>query len=761
LLDNNKKRKIRSLLANLSPDLKGEMLAKNLEEDVKVVSDKLASVKDFSGSIEEIKLAIFNFRDIVVNKLASLPKKEELDAIKQAYLDSLNEVEQKFAVITGNLKGDILGLNSEIAGDKEETHKDIEELKKDFEKWRLETLTKFSNLGGGSQNRKIQVSSVNMSNKYTDINLLGATAADNNTTKQVDITLPAPTSGGSFTGGVPSSVIFVGGTPTVPTLTQNPQFFQYNQYAGSLQVTTTLGGELVGGTWTVNSGWTGSTTLGPWVHGSNGTATVTKSIASTIGELYIVSFTISALTVGSVSITWAGQTLQNPYTGTALFDANLDYVVKVKATVAGTNFVITPTNTARLTITKPSARLLSGGIIRTGYLDLWQSSSASVGSGRIATFANASTTTNLDFDFSGVTKSAISVASTGAISFYHGAASGIGQNWFAGSSVTSPSLFSQNIPATFLHNGDGRFGGKVNAGSTSAATSTLQSQGSTALKVVRLTTDTVLTASSLGTLYLLDGSENATCSGSASVACSTYTNQTDCQARTSHGGCSWNNGSDCTVLDEAGCLGEGECTTNYFDCSAYNGDETGCNDNSGSGCSWNDPDCTGGDFTGCTGRYGTSCSGTPNCANILTGCASETGCSAVFGINVTLPQIPTVTDRNYWFTNDSSSSAVAVIYPYAGDTVDRGNSTITLSTFKQGVHIANYTYTGDCSLLDEETCGMTSGCSQNYGTCDGLGETQCNADANCSWNGDSCDGGEYYSGCSGSYLLGYDWPIFA
>lgn len=71
---------------------------------------------------------------------------------------------------------------------------------------------------GGSMNQKISVNNSVMSNRYADINFKGTlTAVDNNTTKQVDITIPdaAASIGGTITGGTTGSVLFINPTATL------------------------------------------------------------------------------------------------------------------------------------------------------------------------------------------------------------------------------------------------------------------------------------------------------------------------------------------------------------------------------------------------------------------------------------------------------------------------------------------------------------------------------------------------------------------
>ncbi len=186
-LNNNKKRKLRDLLGKLNPELKGELLAKNLEEDVKVVTEKLNNVKDFSGNIEDINLALQSFYDAVLKKLSELPQRSELDAIKTFYSSKLEEIQNSFTnLATFNKEA----LQSEISGNKDQTEKELKDMKKGFDDWKIETLQRFSQLGGGSQNQKIEINGTVMSKKYADFNFIGSiTATDNNIKKRVDLNL--------------------------------------------------------------------------------------------------------------------------------------------------------------------------------------------------------------------------------------------------------------------------------------------------------------------------------------------------------------------------------------------------------------------------------------------------------------------------------------------------------------------------------------------------------------------------------------------
>lgn len=80
---------------------------------------------------------------------------------------------------------------------------------KTFENTRKDLLTRINNIGGGSMNRKITFNGVDYLTKYTDINYKNGsnvtiTAASNNQTKMVDVTIAA--SGGGGGSGTVTSV---------------------------------------------------------------------------------------------------------------------------------------------------------------------------------------------------------------------------------------------------------------------------------------------------------------------------------------------------------------------------------------------------------------------------------------------------------------------------------------------------------------------------------------------------------------------------
>lgn len=246
-----------------------------------------------------------------------------------------------------------------------------------------------------------------------------------------------------------------------------------------------------------------------------------------------------------------------------------------------------------------------------------------------------------------------------------------------------------------------------------------------------------------------------TCSWSAGTDCSAFNgNESGCSGQT---GCSVSSGNSCpSQFDEWSCNGVGGC---YWDGMSCTGDNSTCTGTYGAGCSgtYN----TG----GCTGTYGSGCSGTSSCSGIndSTSCTAESGCTSAYIITGNLPDGELYPDRTYWALNDSSTSADAVLLPYSGQTINMTTS-LTLSNYKDGVHIAYYKDLGDCSIYNsnESTCGSTPGCTQGYIDCAGYtDEGNCVADTHCSWNGASCDGGVYFSNCSGSYVIAKNWYVWS
>jgi hypothetical protein len=665
----------------------------------------------------------------------------------------------------------------------------------------------------------------------------------------------SPSSGGTFTGGIPGSVLFVGGTTASPTFAQDNQNLNFNDTANRLSVFTTLGSEVVtNGTftgsatgWTVGSGYAYSSNT--VVKSSNGTAALSQSLSVYAQREYLLTYTISAWTVGTVTPSVGS------FTGTAV-SANGTYTERFVSTTNPSTLSFTPSNTARFTIDSVSVKPLIGtsttSNINTGGLSVEGSwSNSSPGTTRAQTFNNDGSYSWTDYRFAGVLRGAFGANSSGGIDAY--TSGGNGFAFYNGNSgLTSNALYSYNYVNYFYHygyasfGGNGQFGGSVGAGtgSSTSPTSTLQTAGSTALKVKRITSSQNIDGSA--TIWLADATNASACTGTPSqTACSTYTgsgqatceshlpcvwtpgsscsafnyesgmgsclgtsgcspdtsscssayDQSSCEAQDdSYGGsCAWS-GTDCSGLDESSCgsySGSG-CTQNFGDCSPYSdggGDgsacyayNAGCSYDSGTGACTGTPylnctgtyyQCTGTYYTGnCSGTYGAACSGTVQCSSYSSSgpCASETGCSWTSVLNATLPDGETCPDRTYWIKNDSSGGADVVILPYPGTTPSttiEKTTSLTLASYQDGVQIAYYKKTYDCSNYSTAGACTPTGCTANYSNCSyNTGDNTCSGDGGsvCSahnGNQSACEAQTYFSYCSGTEVQSKNWYVLS
>lgn len=365
-------------------------------------------------------------------------------------------------------------------------------------------------------------------------------------------------------------------------------------------------------------------------------------------------------------------------------------------------------------------------------------SNGSPGTTRHMTFENTGSYTWTEYRFNSTLKSAIGANSSGGLSMY---ASGgnVFDYYQCSSGLGSCSLISYNISTGFVHYQDGRFGGKVGAGSTSAPTSTLQSNGSTALKVKRITASQAL--DDTATHWLCDATNAAACTGTASVACSTYLTEGDCTARSSHGGgCSWNPGTSCSVFNNeygmGACQGQSPCVAETSSCVGPD-NQSSCesqDDSWGGSCAWNQTgDCTLiMDEGACNALNARGC--TTNLFDCTTLNYNEAGCTGHSGCSV---------------ATANSCSAYTTTAACSGD----GHCTPVVD--------------GDCTALsdgggDGTNCATQPECSYDSGTgaCTGLYFTSCTGDNStctgtpfndCSGSYYQCEGNYYTGNCTGTY----------
>lgn len=326
-----KTKTIRKVLAALEPKKKRSSLAQifAIREPVKDSSIESSFAKVTRYLLDKVKT-----NNLSIRKLENISTEKEV---------KLNKRLGAIAEDLGKLEGD-LSVLPEI-------------LETEMDKFRSDVLSKLDH-GGGSMNQRIQVNGTTMSQKYADFNLkAGAnssiTAADNNTTKQVDITFVGTDTDtgitqltGDVTAGPGSgsqvatlaSVITAGGPigsatvapiitydakgrlTTVTSATITPAASSITG-AGDLtkvddtNVTLTLGGTPVGSLLKAVSltlGWTGtlanarltnsSLTVGSTTISLGGTSTTLAGLTSVTSTTFVGALTGNASTATNVAV---------------------------------------------------------------------------------------------------------------------------------------------------------------------------------------------------------------------------------------------------------------------------------------------------------------------------------------------------------------------------------------------------------------------------------------------------------------------------
>ena len=523
----------------------------------------------------------------------------------------------------------------------------------------------------------------------------------------------------------PGSTFFAG---SGGLLSQDNQNFRFDDTTNRLSIFTTLGNEIVtNGTFTSNaSGWTVPSGMayssGAVSKTSNGTGALTQSTSHSLQREYLLTYTISNWTVGTITPTIGG------FTGTAV-SANGTYTERFVATSTAA-LTFTPSNTARFTIDTISLKPLVGtntaSNLNVGGFSIQGSwSNGTPGTTRGMTYNNDGSYSWIDYRFAGTLRAATGANSSGGYDIYQSGGNGVA--FYQGNSgLTSNSIYMYATSTALVHYGYGEFYGGVIAGALQQPTSTLQTEGGLALNVKRITASQSL--DNTATHWLMDATTASACSGTASTACSTYTNSTDCGARSNHGGgCSWYAGSDCsTYNNESGmgqCTGTSGCTAETGNCSG--GDESTClagDDTYGGSCAWNSNDCSPLDEATCSSYSGSGCSTNYSDCSSFNG--NEAGCSGQSGCSVN--------SSNTCPSQMDEGSCVSAGCSWDGMTCTGDNSTCT-GTYYTGCSGTYYTcsgtyYTGTCSGTFGAACSGTPSCGGISNS------TDCGNEAGCTWS---------------------------
>jgi hypothetical protein len=558
----------------------------------------------------------------------------------------------------------------------------------------------------------------------------------------------------------PGSVGFFGASGL---LSQNNQNFFWNtnpEYNNNtLNISGALGAEqlsnpgFTGGSspWTLNAGWVYASNAVSKT--SNGTGALTQTISTMVnGTIGIVSITVSALTVGSVTVSVGG-------TLVGTISANGTYTYRFISTTISTAILITPSNTARLTVDNVSVKYLTGGGLVVAGTSFFRSKMIIAQNNTSTTLGTTSdhlelinTTTsgvtNFNFKFAQTALSGIQARSTGTLDFIatNTSASG-GFTWKLGSSVASLSDAGNLDTNGWSTSASGRFGTKVVAGVNSiTAPATLNNNGSYAGRGVLITTTGITLATTYEFVYL-DSSLTAGCTGTTAVDCSAQTDSASCSSYSALGcinnfgncidlpdeescngtsPCSWVTTADCSDFnnDEGACSSTSGCTANYEgDCSAFNNDETAC---TSAGCSWSDPDCSGSYYTGCSGSYDVtpycsggefgSCNGTASCANITDEGTCDGTSPCVWGEQqvVKLPNVATALQNNMslkYAIKKTGGTGDSIVQAFDSNSTIEGLSEKTFSTVGDSMVIHFFNKVIPCSSYgNESACNAIDGC---------------------------------------------------
>lgn len=179
----DRKKKLRKLLAKLNPSTSGELLVKNVEEDIK---DDLKKIEN--KIIQELKTEIENTKNLIPSPIDIDPIYRDIGSLRNLFarLDSsFNELKNRLVI-----------LSKEKRVTPEELAKFEEMLKQFMQSSSVEIATIRNNHGGGSMNRQILIDGVNPLTRYTDYNIIAGsgitiTTANDDTKRRVNLTFAA------------------------------------------------------------------------------------------------------------------------------------------------------------------------------------------------------------------------------------------------------------------------------------------------------------------------------------------------------------------------------------------------------------------------------------------------------------------------------------------------------------------------------------------------------------------------------------------
>lgn len=263
MADKNKIKELLEQLNTLSPlptQEVGDFADQIVSAKMKGLSEEIrndASIKAMSGisakldqfktdfNLSPINDAINEINQVILNKETELKglleqKTAELSQAQQAsntasgqitttLSQEINDLKDSLAALstpkdsTDSLRAEITALADRMTGSQTSFQSELDKakglipdmsiftaalskLEQNVETTRTDLLNRISNIhGGGQANRNIKFSGSVLS-RYTDLNLLGASFVNNDTTKQADVTLPSSGGGSTNPGGLNAQV---------------------------------------------------------------------------------------------------------------------------------------------------------------------------------------------------------------------------------------------------------------------------------------------------------------------------------------------------------------------------------------------------------------------------------------------------------------------------------------------------------------------------------------------------------------------------
>lgn len=192
------KKKLRAILAQIDPGEVESVAVKNFEEDLSYMIKKIDALRDSASAISDLQNRFALFESTILEKISTLTPRSSLDEIKNRELglkSTISLVEDHIDEVDSSLHKEFNSFSSEIKKILKEFQDSSSLTKKDIDEIRLQSLGN----RGGSMPLQVSVSGTVANVRYADINILGATAVSNNTTKKTDITTTGGTGGGGFT----------------------------------------------------------------------------------------------------------------------------------------------------------------------------------------------------------------------------------------------------------------------------------------------------------------------------------------------------------------------------------------------------------------------------------------------------------------------------------------------------------------------------------------------------------------------------------